>query len=78
MLDHFGGPPVAPVPRRCPEVQFLNSFGAFMPQEAVQDIGEEVVVTVPAPLVVEWDDEEIGALELFKDQAAVAVLGVGR
>ena len=59
MLDRFGGPPAALVPRCCPEVQLLDPFSAFLLQEAVQDIGEEVVVAVPAPLVVQRDDEQV-------------------
>jgi hypothetical protein len=39
-------------------VQFLDPFRAFLLQEVVQDIGEEVVVAVPAPLVVQSDDEQ--------------------
>ena len=36
-------------------------------QAVLQQIGKEMVVAVPAPLVVQGDDKEVVAFEIFQD-----------
>ena len=43
----------------------------------LQDVGEEVVVAVPAPTVVERDDEQVGAVERLQHGGAVVTAGDG-
>ena len=40
-------------------MQFAHAFRALAPESAAQEIGEEVVVTVPEPLFVQPQDEEV-------------------
>ena len=47
-------PPLAPCRRACALVQSL-----------AQQIGKEMVITVPTPLVVQGDDEQVGMFEIF-------------
>jgi rRNA maturation protein Nop10 len=75
MLYCFGGPPVTLVPRCCPEVQLHDSFRAFTLQEAVQEIGEEVVVAVPSPLVVQSDDKQALSIEPLQHLLPVVYVG---
>ena len=35
-------------------------------QPLAQQFGKEMVITVPAPLVVQGDDEEVGVFEIFQ------------
>src|SRR5918997_4371717 len=58
--------PVVLVPARGQEVQLVRKFGAFAPQAAAQEVGEEVVVAGPPALVVQRDDEEVLRLQLLK------------
>jgi hypothetical protein len=46
-------------------------------QTGAQRIGEEVVVAVPPALVVEWDDEEVLALERLQHRLTVGATGQG-
>src|SRR5215207_6398637 len=47
------------VPRRRPTVQLFDALEALALKPGSQEIGEEVVVAVPAPLVVQRNDEEV-------------------
>jgi len=47
-------PPLGPCRRGCALVQSL-----------AQQIGKEMVITVPMPLVVQGDDEQVGVFEIF-------------
>ena len=56
--------------RRCSSA---TSVGVLVEQVRAEDVGEQVVVAVPLPPVVERDDEEVGALERHQGRlAAVA------
>ena len=48
----LGKVPVVLVPARGTQVQFARKFGAFAPEAAAQEVGEEVVVAVPSTLFV--------------------------
>src|SRR4051812_26302494 len=39
-----------------------------------QDIAKEMMVAIPAPLVVERDEEQIGPLQLLHDEVAVCLV----
>src|SRR5690349_21342924 len=40
--------------------------GGALVQSLPQQIGEEMVIAVPTPLVVQWDDEQVSVLEIFQ------------
>ena len=40
--------------------------GNALVQSLSQQIGEEMVIAVPASLVVQWDDEQVGTFESFQ------------
>jgi len=42
-------------------------------QPGAQGVGEQVVVAVPALLVVQRHQEQVGSLQLLQDRLAVAV-----
>jgi hypothetical protein len=53
--------------RRAP-VQLGQALGPRLLQPRLEEVGEERVVAEPLALVVEGGDEEVGALELVKDE----------
>ena len=63
------------VPGRSTRVQPGDFCGMGCPQPGAQDLGEQRVIAVPAPLVVERDDQEVGALQLLESRLAVAPSG---
>ena len=54
-------------------MQRRHAIGLVVLQLMPQRIGEQVVVAVPPPLVVERHDEQVRPFELFKDQTAVGI-----
>ena len=68
MLEGFDLEAVGLVPLAGTEVVLIHTSGrdrdllAPLPQQ----IGEQMVVAVPAPLVVEGDDEQVGPIEVFE------------
>jgi hypothetical protein len=66
MLDGLRWKSVLFIPRGCPCVQ-----GLYLPvpvelqEPAVQQIGEQMMVAIPLPLLVERDDEQIGSLQIL-------------
>jgi hypothetical protein len=36
-------------------------------QPLPKQLGKQRVVAIPVPAVVEWDDEQVGAVEIFQD-----------
>ena len=61
------------VPGRRSRVQLGDLVGMERPQPGAEDLGEERVVAIPAPLVVERDDQEVRALQLLEPRLAVAL-----
>jgi hypothetical protein len=62
------------VPLAGPDVQFVYAAfgipgrgGEALVEPLPQQIGKEMVITEPSPLVVEGDDEQVGAVERFED-----------
>jgi hypothetical protein len=64
-------------PAAGPQVQHRDLLGLLALQAGPQDVGEQVVVAVPLPPVVQGDDEEVGALERRQHVAAVGAAGDG-
>jgi hypothetical protein len=54
--DRLGDQRVLLVPLRCPEVQRRQPLGPLALEAASQEVGEEVMVTVPNPLIVQRGD----------------------
>ena len=46
-------------------------------QPLSQQIGKEMVIAVPTPLVVQWDDEQVGLFEIFQGLLAVFLTSEG-
>jgi hypothetical protein len=65
MLGRLGCPPVLFVPLRRPRMQFFDVPGTLTLQTAPQEVCEEVMVTIPAPLLVQRDDEEVLPLQFL-------------
>ena len=58
-------------------VQQRDLFRLLGEQARPQHIGEQVVVAVPLPLVVQGDEEEVGPLQARQHAAAVVAAGDG-
>ena len=59
------------VPRRGARVQPGDLAGMEDPQAGPEDLREQRVVAIPGPLVVERDDQQVGALQLLQAPLAV-------
>ena len=57
-----------------PPVQLGDLVGLLVEQVGVQDVGEQVVVAVPLPPVVERDEEQVGPLQ--RDERRLAAVAV--
>jgi len=64
---------VALVPVARPTVERRDGVGRLVAQPRGQHVGKEVVVAVPATLVVERHHEQVGALEGFEHRGAVRI-----
>jgi hypothetical protein len=58
-------------------VQLGHPLGVLVKEVRGQDVGEQVVVPVPLPLVVERDEEEVGALERHQGRLSARPPGDG-
>ena len=56
-------------------MQLAHASGTFAPEPAAKEIGEEMVVAVPPPLVVQSDDEEVLPLQTLQHHLPVGVAG---
>ncbi|MFE6487492.1 hypothetical protein ACFVGN_31790, partial [Streptomyces sp. NPDC057757] len=65
------------VPLAGPAVQAHDLAGVFVGQVRAKDVREEMVIAVPAALVVEPDDEQVGPVEDFEHGSAVPASGDG-
>jgi hypothetical protein len=75
--DRLGKVSVVLVPAGGQKVQLVRKFGAFAPEAAAQEVGEEVMVTVPSPLVVQGDDEEVVPLQPLQHLLPIIAAGEG-
>src|SRR5690349_11481550 len=75
MPDGVVGLAIVGVPAAGCQVQ-PGDEGRLLVQEAsAEDVGEQMVVAVPAPLVVQGDKEHVGAFELLEGASAVIAAG---
>ncbi len=63
------------VPKAGALVEQRQLFRLFAEQVGPKDVGEEVMVAVPFPPVVEGDDEEVGALQCREHAASIVAAG---
>ena len=63
MCDRVIGAAVFGVPPSRCAVQTLHTVGLLAGEPSPQRVGEEVVVAVPPPLLIEGNNEQVGALE---------------
>ena len=75
MADGLGPFALALVPLTGPSVQLRSTLGLLVFEMSLQDVGEQVVIAVPATLIVERNDEEIPPLQGAQHRLAVASLG---
>jgi hypothetical protein len=52
-----------------------NPVGVLGLEPGAQRVGEEVVVAIPVSLVVQWEEEEVVALQPLEQLFAVAAAG---
>src|SRR5215211_3396186 len=64
--DRLGDQCVLLVPTGGAEVQRRQQPGPFALKAASQEIGEEVMVTVPNPLIVQRNDQQVLPLQPFQ------------
>src|SRR5690606_25022276 len=70
-------PPPLGVPVARAAAKAFDEGGMLPPPACAQGLGEEVVIAVPPPVVVEWDEEEIGVVEPLEGLLTVAPSGEG-
>ena len=75
VLYRLGKVPVALVPTGGTEVQLAHAPGTLAHEAAAQEVGEEVMVAVPAALVVQSDDEEVLPLQPLQHLLPVVAAG---
>ena len=77
VADGVGEVVVGLVPLACAAVELCDGVGRLGAQPRGEHVGEEVVVPIPATLIVERHHEEVGALERLEHRGAVGVAGDG-
>src|SRR5262245_4428854 len=75
MVKRFKLKAIVFVPLAGTDVQFVHATfrvpwrcGDALVESLPQQIGKEMVIAVPTPLVVQGDDEQVGAFKLFEDE----------
>jgi hypothetical protein len=66
MLDRVGGEAMLRVPVGRPEVKRGGPRRVRDRQSRAEQLREQVVIAIPAPLVVERDQEDVGLFEPFE------------
>jgi hypothetical protein len=64
MVDRGLDIPIPRVPAAGAPVKHGHQFRLRAGQLAAQQVGEKMVVAVPAPLFVQGDDEQVGSFEV--------------
>ena len=78
MVHGFGRVSVLFVPAGGADVQLADGLrGPLLPPEVTQQIGEQVVVAVPAVFIVQGQDEQVALLEVGQHGLAIALTGEG-
>ncbi len=75
MADGLSPFALALVPLTGPSVQLQSKLGLLVFEMSLQDVGEQVVIAVPATLIVERNDEGIPSFQGVQHRLAVASLG---
>src|SRR6266699_4968103 len=52
-------------------IYYRHEFGVRFLQTDTQDIGKQLVIAIPAPLLVKWDEEQVRLLHLFEQSSPV-------
>jgi hypothetical protein len=68
MPHGFAGLAVLFQPDGCPPVQDGRKLRTGLQQPGAQQAGKQVMVAVPAPVIIERESEQVRALESFKDR----------
>src|SRR5262249_8192645 len=58
-------------------VQLGNGVGTFLQQASVEDVGEELVVAIPAALVVQGYDEQVAPFQGYQCRCPTGLAGDG-
>jgi hypothetical protein len=77
MVNGLLGKPCLAVPGARPPVQDRRQRRLGHPQLVLEQLAEQVVVAVPGTLIVQRDQEEVGALQPVEDPGRVPALGDG-
>ena len=77
MVDRGWEIAVPLVPAARSPVKLRKVIGLLVQQPGAHHVREEVMVAIPAALVVQWHDEEIALLQRFQEPPAVVPLGDG-
>ena len=75
--DRLGRVAVPLVPVARPPVQLADPLGLLVEQPGPEHVGEEVVVAVPVPAIVERDEEEVRPIEPLEHRLPAAAAGDG-
>ena len=77
MFNRFGGQTIGSMPDGRAAVQFGQPLGLSALQLAAQQAGKQVVVAVPARLVIQRDQEQVSRQQFFQQRGAAAAAGHG-
>ncbi|HZK48327.1 MAG TPA: hypothetical protein VFD74_01835 [Thermoleophilia bacterium] len=77
MTDRVGSRTVLLVPLARPPVQSGQPIRLLLEHVCPQDIGEEVVIAIPATLVIEGNNEQVAALQALEHPWAMLLPGDG-
>ena len=77
VTDRLGAVAVLLVPGAGATVELADQLGLLVQQVGAQDVGEEMVVPVPDPPVVERDEEHVGAVETLESLLRARASGDG-
>src|SRR5215217_4877164 len=77
VAHRFGRRPLALEPLARPAVQLGNKLGSRLMQVLVKELGEEVMIPKPTPLVVQRDEEQVCPFQLLQHRLAITPAGNG-
>jgi hypothetical protein len=67
MLHRFRNHTLLLEPARRTPMQLGHTLGVLLAQPVPQQVGEQVMVAVPAPLLIKRDEKQVGPLELIEN-----------